>query len=266
AAKLIEVFRVSASEGGELITLLRWFTALPDAIIRRRPRLSLYYAQVLLLSGQFETINERLQDAEHSLVQQAEELSAEERRIVEGEINTIRAVFAYLHEDVAHVRKLAEEALHLLPPGHLLRGMVLLSLGSAYWLEGDLFSASTILTEAREVCQNTGNLYTFYITTVYLAQVRLAQGRLREAIRLYREALQVLAERRRQGTEGNGLYVGLGALLYERNELAEAQRLVQQGIDLGQQENNVLVLIAGKSTLARLLQAQGNAQEAGDLM
>src|SRR5438067_5483117 len=29
AAKLIEVFRVSASEGGELITLLRWFAALP---------------------------------------------------------------------------------------------------------------------------------------------------------------------------------------------------------------------------------------------
>ncbi len=266
AARLIEQFRASASEGGELVPLLRWFGALPDAIIRRRPRLSLYYAQVLLLSGQFEAINGRLQDAEHSLVQQAEELSAEERRIVEGEINTIRAVFAYLHEDVAHVRKLVEEALHLLPPNHLLRGMVLLSLGSAYWLEGDLVSAGTILTEAREVCQHTGNLYTFYIATVYLAQVRLAQGRLREAIRLYREGLQVLAERGRQGTEGNGVYVGLGALLYERNELAEAQRLVQRGIDLGQQENNALVLIAGKSTLARVRQAQGKEQEAADLM
>jgi LuxR family maltose regulon positive regulatory protein len=144
--------------------------------------------------------------------------------------------------------------------------MLLLSLGSAYWLEGDLFSASTTLTEAREVCQNTGNLYTFYITTVYLAQVRLAQGQLREAIRLYREALQVLAERGREGAEGNGLYVGLGALLYERNELEEAQRLVQHGIDLGQQENNVLVLIAGRTTLARVLQAQGQEQEAGDLM
>ena len=51
--------------------------------------------------------------------------------------------------------------------------MVLLSLGSAYWLEGDLVSASTTLTQAREVCQNTGNFYMFYVTTVYLAQVRL---------------------------------------------------------------------------------------------
>lgn len=265
-ARLIEAFRASASEEGELVTLLRWFAALPDAIIRRRPRLSLYYAQVLLLSGQFQTINERLQDAEHSLVQQGAELSAEERRIVEGEINTIRAVFAYLHEDVAQVRKLAEEALRLLPPGHFLREMVLLSLGSAYWLEGDLFSASRVLIEAREVCQNTGNFYMFYVTTVYLAQVRLAQGRLREAIGLYRAALQVLAERGRQGTEGNGVYVGLGALLYERNELAEAERLVQQGIDLGRQENNALVLIAGKITLARVRQAQGNEQEASDLI
>jgi LuxR family maltose regulon positive regulatory protein len=116
------------------------------------------------------------------------------------------------------------------------------------------------------VCQNTGNLYTFYITTVYLAQVRLGQAWLRESIRLYREALQVLAERGREGTEGNGLYVGLGALLYERNELEEAQRLVQHGIDLGQQENNALVIIAGRTTLARVLQAQGQEQEAGDLM
>jgi ATP/maltotriose-dependent transcriptional regulator MalT len=266
AARLMESFRASESEGGELVTLLRWFAALPDAIIRRRPRLSLYYAQVLILSGQIQSINERLQDAEQSLVKHAEDLSAGERRILQGEIDTIHAVFAYLHEDVAHVRKLVEEALHLLPPDHFLRGMVLLSLGSAYWLEGDLFSASTTLTEAREVCEKTGNFYMFYVTTVYLAQVRLAQGRLREAIRLYRGALQLLAERGREGTEGNGLYVGLGALLYERNELDEAQRLVQQGIDLGQQENNTLVLIAGKSTLAHLLQAQGEEQEAADLM
>jgi ATP/maltotriose-dependent transcriptional regulator MalT len=47
----LEQFRASASERGELVTLLRWFAALPDAIIRRRPRLNLYYAQVLLISS-----------------------------------------------------------------------------------------------------------------------------------------------------------------------------------------------------------------------
>lgn len=266
AARLMEVFRASASEGGELVTLLRWFAMLPDAIIRKRPRLSLYYAQGLLLSGQFQGFNERLQDAEHSLVQHAEELNTQERRIVQGEISTLRAVFAYLHEDMAHVRKLVEEALYLLPPGHFLRGMVLLSLGSAYWLEGDLFSASTVLTEAREVCQNTGNLYMFYVTTIYLAQVKLAQGRLRESIQLDREALGHLTERGREGEEGNGVYVGLGAHLYERNALAEAQRLVKHGIDLGQREKNGLVIIAGKIILARIRQAQENASEANDLM
>jgi LuxR family maltose regulon positive regulatory protein len=266
AARLIEAFRASASEGGELVTLLRWFSALPDATIRSRPRLSLYNAQTLLLSGQFQAVSERLQGAEQSLVEHAEDLSGEERRIVQGEIDTIRAAFAYLHEDVAQGRTLVEEALHFLPAGHYLRGLLLLSLGSAYWLEGDLLSASTIMTEAREVCQRTGNFYLYYVTTVYLAQVRVGQGQLREATRLYREGLQVLAQRGRQGTEGNGLFVGLGALLYERNELAEAERLIQQGTDLGQHENNSFVIVAGKSSLARLRQAQGREQEAGDLM
>jgi LuxR family transcriptional regulator, maltose regulon positive regulatory protein len=266
AARLVEQFRASASERGELVTLLRWFAALPDAIIRRRPRLSLYYAQVLLLSGQFEAINERLQDAEQSLVRHEVEIHAEERAILEGEILTIRAVFAYLHADVAHVRKLAEEALRLLSPDHLLRGMVLLSLGSGYWLDGDLSSASRVLTEARQVSQKTGNLYIVYVTMAYLAQVRLAQGRLREAIQLYREALQLVAERGGEREGGNGLYVGLGALLYECNELEEARRLLQHGIDLAQKEENALVIIGGKITLARVLQAQGKEDEAGDLM
>jgi LuxR family transcriptional regulator, maltose regulon positive regulatory protein len=266
AASLIEQFQAEASGRGELVTLLRWFAALPDAILRGRPKLSLYYAQILLLSGQLESINERLQDAEQSLLQRGEALSAEERRLFQGEISTIRAVSAYLHEDVTHVRQLAEEALRLIPPGHLLRGMVLLSLGSAHWLEGNLFPASTVLTEAREVSLSTGNIYMFYVTTAYLAQVRLAQGYLSEAIRLYREALQLVEKRGSTHEEGNGLYVGLGALLYEQNELDEAKRLVQHGIELARQEGNVLVLIGGKITLARILQAQGNKQQANDLM
>jgi LuxR family maltose regulon positive regulatory protein len=100
----------------------------------------------------------------------------------------------------------------------------------------------------------------------YLAQVKLAQGRLREAIQLYREALQLVAERGGEREGGNGLYVGLGALLYECNELEEAERLVQHGIDLARKEENALVIIGGKITLARVLQAQGNEHEADDLI
>lgn len=264
ATRLIEQFRTGAAGRGELVTLLRWFAALPDAVLSGQPRLSLYYAQILLLSGQAEGINERLQDAENSLG--GTELHAEERRLLQGEMNSIRAMSAYLHEDMAHVRELAEEALQLLPVDHLLRGMALLSLGTAHWLECDFISASTSLSEAREVSRKTGNIYMFYVTTAYLAQVRLAQGQIQEAIQLYREAIQLVAERGGEQEEGNGLYVGLGALLYERNELAEAQRLLQHGIELARQEDNALVLIGGKITLARVLQAQGNAQQANDLM
>lgn len=58
------------------------------------------------------------------------------------------------YEDVEHIRKLVDEALHLLPTGHFLREVLLLSLGSAYWLEGDLLSASTILTEIHPLLWN----------------------------------------------------------------------------------------------------------------
>jgi LuxR family maltose regulon positive regulatory protein len=266
AAGLVEQYLVSGFRGGELETLLRWFTALPTVVTRQRARLSLYYAQVLLLSGRWAAIPHWLQAAEQSLAEQGASWPEGERRTVQGEVSTIRALFASLHAEVAQVDRLADEARRLLPPDHPLWAPLLLSQGSAYWLAGHLEAAAGVLTQAGEAAQRTGNMYVFYIITVYLAQVRLAQGHLREAIRLQESGRQLVAARGREGAEGNGLSVGLGALRYEGQALAEAQALIEQGLERAQQERNGIVVIGGKATLAWVRHAQGQAQQAEALM
>jgi LuxR family maltose regulon positive regulatory protein len=60
--------------------------------------------------------------------------------------------------------------------------------------------------------------------------------------------------------------VGLGAFLYERNKLEEAELHLLRGLALGRQERNALVLIGGNLTLARLMHALGNQGQARTLI
>jgi tetratricopeptide (TPR) repeat protein len=65
----------------------------------------------------------------------------------------------------------------------------------------------------------------------------------------------------------DSVQVGMGRLCYERDELAPAQRLLQQGLDLAQRRRNLYVLIDGYLALTWVQQAQGAgaaAQEALD--
>ena len=48
-------------------TLLGWFKALPDELVRCRPVLSVGYAGALLSTGELEGVEDRLRDAERWL-------------------------------------------------------------------------------------------------------------------------------------------------------------------------------------------------------
>jgi LuxR family transcriptional regulator, maltose regulon positive regulatory protein len=250
---------------GEISLLLRWFAALPNAVLRHHPHLLVYYARILLFNGQMEATTALLQDFGTSLTEHAVQMSAEERRILMGEATAIRAVIAYMHNDVALTRELCQQALRDLPTNHHLLGMVLLAQGSAFWLENEVQSAGEALTQACDVCRRTGNFYAMHVAMSYLGQVRGVQGQLSEAIRLYRESLE-LATGQISEIAHSGLHVGLGVLLYERNELEEAQRHLRRGLALGRQEGNALVLIGGNLTLARLMHALGNQTQVQTLM
>ena len=86
AAHLIGQVIASTFTHGEVVTPLRWSTALPETTLLRHPRLCLYSAQVLLFHNQREAANLRLQDAERSLTEHGESMRPEDRLIFQGEI------------------------------------------------------------------------------------------------------------------------------------------------------------------------------------
>jgi LuxR family maltose regulon positive regulatory protein len=67
AARLIEPIALSTAFQGQLNIVLEWMNALPEALLRTRPRLCVYYAVLLLFTNQPEAAETRLQQAERGV-------------------------------------------------------------------------------------------------------------------------------------------------------------------------------------------------------
>jgi LuxR family maltose regulon positive regulatory protein len=90
-----------------------------------------------------------------------------------------------------------------------------------------------------------------------LGAAQLARGHLRAARRTYEHGLRV-TEGDRPSPSAGMLHVGLAEVHFERDELADAHRLVATGIEQCRRLAYLPALIAGLIVLARLRQAQGD--------
>jgi LuxR family maltose regulon positive regulatory protein len=182
-------------------------------------------------------------------------------------VAAMRAISANLREQTNTARDLCRQALAVLPHDHFLLGFVHFNQGATAWLEGDVTTAGQLLQQAQLECQTVSNIYVLQVTMAYLAQVRCLQGCLRDAIAIYQQALlHTPTIEDSVHAQGNGLFVGLGALQYERNELAAAERSLTTGIELARKEGNTRVVGGGLLVLARVMQAQGQTDAARTLL
>jgi LuxR family maltose regulon positive regulatory protein len=111
--------------------------------------------------------------------------------------------------------------------------------------------------------QAAGQTYMTVVAMTGLGEAQEMRGALGRAIQTYREALQLASEYSSEPMPFAGMpYVGLAGPLYERNELDEAMRCVEKGIELSEQARNVDTIADGYFNLARLHHALGHPDEA----
>lgn len=132
--------------------------------------------------------------------------------------------------------------------------MVSLILAAAYRQRGDAVTAQQVLADAQMRPQKDSPLAVLLVQ----AQLHMAQGRLREAAWLYRRILR-MAEKQTQTLDSvSTVRLNLGQLLYEWNELDEAERLLGSALDaFRENERDIQQIVAGVH-LARLQIAQGD--------
>ena len=258
AARLVERGIKEAWPRGEVPTVLRWLVALPAEAKRRRPRLLLQ--QALVLTGRAGDVDSLLEEAETA----AEVTDGKDRQFLPGFASAVRFWSPRLRGDAPHAVVLAQQALSLLPAEDTPeRIFAAVCLGEALRTTGDLSTASEAFAEAVELGQSISNDYGTLTAMVWQARVQAAQGRLHQAENSFRLARRFVTERRVELLPAAGLaYLGMGMLLYERNDLDGAERELKKGIDLAEQAREVSNLVWGYITLSRVKRARGEEERA----
>jgi len=260
AVRLVEAAAHDLWTRQDMLSVRAWLHALPDAAIQSSARLTLLEAQIKQFQG-------KLRDVE-GLVSRARQLLAnapDADPILTGELAALSGMFLNFAADPQEGLRQAQQAVEVLPVTHPLHATTVLNLGIGHWLMGRLPEAAVSLQQAQQLCLNIGNRYQAQVATAYLAETRRLQGRLREAESLYRAALDLTPDRL-ELPDVNGLYIGLGALAYERNDLEVAEQLLVRGSELGQQEENILVVVAGLLFQARLAHARRQTSRSVELL
>jgi LuxR family transcriptional regulator, maltose regulon positive regulatory protein len=306
AADLVERAGPAMRRNRQEATLLGWLQALPDELLYYRPILSVYYAGMLLQSGQLKGVEARLQDAERWLetavpaptnerphpdlshgaaredshptapkggdLQGAVVVDQEDFRRLPGVIAIYRAGYALARGDVAATVTYARQALvFIAEDDHIWRGAAAALLGLAFWTTGDLETAHRSYAEGMAHLQRAGYLSDAIGGKIALADIRVTQGRLREAMRTYEQALQLAMEQHPAGTwpllRGTAdMYVGMSALHCERNDLTTAMQHLVSSKAQGEHSGFPQNPYRWRIAMARIREAEGDLDGALELL
>jgi LuxR family transcriptional regulator, maltose regulon positive regulatory protein len=249
AERLMNDRRIPRHFRGAVTALLKWLASLPTTVLDSRPSLWVKYASLLLVNSQTTDVEEKLQAAEVAL--QGIEADDKTRNLI-GQIAAARATLALTRYQVETMLAQSRRALEYLPPNNLsLRATANWTQGFAYWTQGDRAAARRAYIEAISLSQTAGDTFTAILATIGLGNVQEADNQLYQAAETYRRVLQLAGDQPMQIL--CEAHLGLARVLYEWNELEEAEQHGRQSLHLAQQYESVIDrFILSEVFLARL--------------
>ena len=252
-----------------------WIEALPEPLFKTRPQLCVIKAWMmfLLFSSREEEIEALLQKAEQSISKLGSEIGerqgvdTEEAAIDDSQfditrdllagIDHLRANLARLRGDVEEAIDLSQRALKRLPEGNLLpRIGAKINLAAAYDSLGLVTKAAATYRESIVLSRKVEFNYAVLYASAKLIDVLQIQGQLRQANRIFQQIEPALKQR--PGPAAGMVYISVGELLRERNQLERAESHFRRGIELCRPFDAwAETTRKGLFGLARIFQARG---------
>ncbi len=275
AARLMEEALPAVRRARQDSLLVTWVQALPDAVVRRSPVLSLVAAWSQLVAGRLDAVEGHLDAAGRALAAGADDpdlagewAPTEDLRTAPAMIAVYRAALAQARGDVTATAGHAREALDLAgPEDHFVRAAGLGYLGLAGWARGDVAEALTTFDSAVQSLHSAGNLVDELDATIVRADMMVALGRPGRARRLYADTLErVTAAGEPFPRVTADLHVGLAELDLELDDLPGAEEHLETARALGHRasvtENRHRWFVASAGVRA----ARGDYQAAAGLL
>ncbi|MCB0174428.1 MAG: tetratricopeptide repeat protein [Anaerolineae bacterium] len=275
-ATLLELIWPAMSGSFQSAIWLRWVEPVPDSVVQARSVLSMAYAWALLDLGQLEAGELRLRDVEQWLESSSASPLAGKMIVVDeaqfqtlpGSLATARSYLAHAYGDVQGSVQYARQALDLSPEDDLIRrGQAASLLALAHWAGGELEDAYRVLDEAMAIFRAVGQIVFAISGTYGLADIRLTQGRLREAMTIYKQSLQLVEDQNEVALPGTAdLYLGLGDLYREQGDLDAAAAHLAKSEALGEPAALPDWPCRFRLARSRLRMAQGDPSDALNLV
>ncbi len=284
-ASLIEGISKTGVVISEPSVVLGWLEELPPEIIKSRPELGLSYATTFLSLGNLESVEAYLVDVERviyepirgindvshedigifSEVDAAVKSHLEEAQIRDylGKIAAIRSIVACYQGDASAAVSLSQKALEDLAENDLFwRGVmainIALNISGIIGSKDRLLDACQILADAAEESKANEDYYTAIYALGRLGDLLRIRGKLRDSVNSYQGAIRLGGSKGQTFPSVGISHVGLGEVLYEWNELENAERHLIEAINLGKKSGDVDVLGEGYISLARVKLAVGD--------
>jgi LuxR family maltose regulon positive regulatory protein len=246
AAGLVELTIRAMGKDRREAQLRRWMEALPDEVFTARPVLANGFVGALMSTGEVRGVEPRLQIAEHWLdAIRAAPAGTVPRGLVVADLADLerlpgwvrihRAGLSLIGGDVAATMEHGRAAIDVLGrDDNLGYAAATALLGIASWRQGDLESAATAYAASMRRFEAEGWVADLLGCAITLADLQWTLGRLREAERTYRDALDLAGRQPGGPLRGSpDMHVGLAEIAIEKNDLATAREHLETGHELG---------------------------------
>ncbi len=243
AADLIEQSAERLELRGELDTLARWIDALPEALVRSRPRLNLGRAWGCLVHLDLHGTQRYLERAEIALekADQSARLLIESNiqpqtaasdRSVLGEILAARALLAGLQGKTEDARCYGEKALqNLSSDQHYLLGLLKFNMSLPLFLTGQMAQGVRVLEEASFQSLQLETPFIALLCMRMLGEGYIHIGRLMQAELTFRQLEALVGREWGQHSPLMGAArLGLGEVYRQRNQLDLAEGYLTEAI------------------------------------
>lgn len=265
AGNLVATHRLLPLRRGEGSTLVQWLSLLPTELAQHNPQLALAAAWGLYWQTRMDAVTQQLDRVEQLLATAPDSAS---NAALRGEVAVLRSGVAIWNYDIPAVLAASEQAAALLPADALfLRGLSSFNQGIAHRATNDLAAARQSFHTASQLCTAAEHPMIAHAALIALAEIHRLYGELEAAAQVYRQAIA------QANAVGSALpptmslpHIHLGRLLYEWNDLDEAERQQRIGFEMAQRSGFERGLLDGAAALAMLLQTRGDPLQAQHLL
>ncbi|MCG3209668.1 MAG: HTH-type transcriptional regulator MalT [Anaerolineae bacterium] len=237
AVRLISAHVADNLMGGRLTTVSYWLDQLSPALVQSHPTLSIARAWVLYFSQQPELTETYLQHAAAQAEQQKESLPPRAYNWIMSEVYLLRAWVAQNQNNPDRAIELFQKSLAILPgndPNSLrTRGLNLLFMAGALADKDEIEKAIELVKQSLAICREAGNYLALMGGAYALASLLTVQGHLQQARAVLEQELAWAAgQNLLHMPSAAELFVGLGEILYEENQLEPACEHWQTALEL----------------------------------